>query len=194
MSHAHLLAGLHYFHVDVFTPSPLSGNGLTVFFDTQHLNADLMQRLTQEMRQFESVFLAATEKPNTFRARIFTAEEELDFAGHPVLGAAASLHERYGAEGVQTWTLELNAKPASVTTVEQAGFYRATMDQGSPTFLSPLEPAAEAPLLAALNLRREDRAEDYPCKSSRPFCLISSFRSKRGWHVHASCAPTLQPC
>ena len=56
-----------------------------------------MQTITQEMRQFESIFLRETE-PNTFRAFIFTMEEELDFAGHPVIGAAALLHDLYSKE------------------------------------------------------------------------------------------------
>ena len=53
-----------------------------------------MLRLTQEMRQFESIFLRQI-KEDTFDARIFTVEEELGFAGHPILGAAAALHHLY---------------------------------------------------------------------------------------------------
>lgn len=51
-----------------------------------------MLRLTQEMRQFESIFLTSTDRPSTYHARIFTMEEELGFAGHPVLRAASVLH------------------------------------------------------------------------------------------------------
>ena len=48
---------LPYRHVDVFAPDPLSGNGLVVFPDAVALGAGLMLRLTQGMRQFESIFL-----------------------------------------------------------------------------------------------------------------------------------------
>ncbi len=88
------LHALEYHHVDVFAREPLSGNGLIVFPDAGALTTATMQRVTQEMRQFESIFLAATPEPHRVRARVFTMEEELPFAGHPALGAACALHER----------------------------------------------------------------------------------------------------
>lgn len=42
------------------------------------------------MKQFESIFLSDIS-PAGATARVFTVEEELPFAGHPVLGAAAVL-------------------------------------------------------------------------------------------------------
>ncbi|HMI86044.1 MAG TPA: PhzF family phenazine biosynthesis protein [Polyangiaceae bacterium] len=84
------------FHVDVFATGPLTGNGLTVFLDTEQWSSSLMQRLTQEMRQFESIFLSEIT-PTGATARVFTVEEELPFAGHPVLGAAAVLHRSRAA-------------------------------------------------------------------------------------------------
>jgi trans-2,3-dihydro-3-hydroxyanthranilate isomerase len=79
------LSGLSYYHVDVFSDQPLSGNGLIVFPERGNLNSEQMQRLTQEMRQFESIFLQARATGSAYDARIFTMEEELGFAGHPVL-------------------------------------------------------------------------------------------------------------
>lgn len=85
---------LSYRHVDVFSKTPLSGNGLTVFTNCDGLSAEAMQKITQEMRQYESIFLFSTAEAHRFLARIFTMEEELDFAGHPILGAACVLHEQ----------------------------------------------------------------------------------------------------
>jgi trans-2,3-dihydro-3-hydroxyanthranilate isomerase len=79
---------LQYRHVDVFSDTPFSGNGLAVFVLKIELPTNVMQTVTQEMRQFESIFLTQKIVPNEFRARVFTMEEELDFAGHPTLGAA----------------------------------------------------------------------------------------------------------
>src|SRR5262245_19989218 len=93
-------------HVDVFTCAPFSGNGLTVFPGSAGLTAAQMQRITQEMRQFESIFLVATEDAREVVACVFTVEEELYFAGHPVLGAACVLHERLaGADERETWRI-----------------------------------------------------------------------------------------
>src|SRR5687767_539245 len=51
------LHGLSYYQVDVFTHEALAGNGLAVFLPDSPLPARAMQRLTIEMRQFESIFL-----------------------------------------------------------------------------------------------------------------------------------------
>jgi PhzF family phenazine biosynthesis protein len=84
---------LRYRHVDVFSRRALQGNGLVVVLDAEHLPATVTQDLTGEMRQFETAFLAGVDlRGRVARLRIFTEDEELDFAGHPVLGAAAVLH------------------------------------------------------------------------------------------------------
>ena len=80
-----------FFHVDVFATSPMTGNGLAVFLDTADWSTSVMQRMTREMRQFESIFLSDCSASGA-AARVFTVDEELPFAGHPVLGAAAVLH------------------------------------------------------------------------------------------------------
>ena len=77
--------------VDVFAREPLSGNGLSVFLLDDELPTLAMQRITQEMRQFETIFLRRIDGTSRFNTRIFTMEEELPFAGHPVIGAAALL-------------------------------------------------------------------------------------------------------
>jgi PhzF family phenazine biosynthesis protein len=89
---------LEYRQVDVFAEAPLSGNGLAVIITEQSLDALFMQRLTCELRQFETIFLVAEAQPRTFHARVFTMEEELPFAGHPSLGAAAVLPFGYGRD------------------------------------------------------------------------------------------------
>jgi trans-2,3-dihydro-3-hydroxyanthranilate isomerase len=106
-----ILPKIDYRHVDVFSSEPLSGNGLIVFETTEELPTDLMQALTREMRQFESIFLVRTADPSVYRARIFTMEEELAFAVHPLLGAAAVLHERRALNCASaSWTIQLQSK------------------------------------------------------------------------------------
>ena len=67
---------LRYRHVDVFSETPLSGNGLTVFTNCEGLSTEAMQKITQEMRQFESIFLFPTAEPHRFMARIFGSFEK----------------------------------------------------------------------------------------------------------------------
>lgn len=64
----------------------VSSVGLAVFWESEPLSSHEMQQLTQELRQFESIFLTKSHSPQTFKARIFTEDEELNSAGHPILG------------------------------------------------------------------------------------------------------------
>lgn len=181
-------SGLAYRLVDVFTDTPLTGNGLAVFPESGHLDAETMQALTREMRQFESIFLMQGSKPgsgrSSYRARLFTVDEELDFAGHPVLGAAAVLHELQGQSDEQTWTVELNAKTVTVRTRPEPGGYRVAMDQGKPEFGQALDPAnprdaAQAEQAAtfarAMNLELDDLVPGLPLQvvsTGLPYLII----------------------
>jgi PhzF family phenazine biosynthesis protein len=136
----------------VFSSKPLSGNGLVVFTQAAGFSQSLMQRLTQEMRQFESIFLQPLSG-NRVRAQVFTMEEELDFAGHPVLGAAAVLHELHEPGRQQAeWLFELNHKTVSVVTRQEGHAYAATMNQGQAEFGRLLNPQEHGAFLEALSL------------------------------------------
>src|SRR5882757_9082740 len=101
---------LAYRHVDVFSETPFGGNSLPVFADARDLVGDQMLRITQELRHFEGIFLQPTDDPGTVGARIFDLFGELPFAGHPIIGAAAVLHEQSGLGGAQRWKFQLPSK------------------------------------------------------------------------------------
>src|SRR5512147_2244004 len=124
---------LRYRQVDVFAERVLAGNGLAVFITEQRLGTQLMQALTRELRQFESIFLASSPEPNSFSARVFTMEEELPFAGHPAIGAAAVLHERTGGEEYEC-TLLLPAGEVALKSRRQGQNYQVSMNQGCVSF------------------------------------------------------------
>jgi PhzF family phenazine biosynthesis protein len=153
-----------YFHVDVFAAGPLGGNGLAVFVDADGWSAEAMQRLTQEMRQFESIFLSGVG-PSGAAARVFTVEEELPFAGHPVLGAAAVLHRRFAPDAVlHEWTLQLAHGPVAVRTERRAGHWLAEMNQGEADIGAAVAPAALQPILQRLSLHGDDVAPELPAR------------------------------
>ena len=69
------------------------------------------------------------------RLRIFTEDEELDFAGHPVLGAAAVLHSLLPVPAPEeTWALNVAQRTVDVRTRGAARWVDAIMDQGLPHF------------------------------------------------------------
>jgi trans-2,3-dihydro-3-hydroxyanthranilate isomerase len=150
------MSGVPYYHVDVFSPEPFAGNGLIVFTETAGFTTATMQVLTSEMRQFESIFLQKIDG-NRIRARIFTCEEELDFGGHPVLGAAATLHDLHRrTEDKVEWTFELNKKVVKVMTQKKGQTYDAFMNQGAAEFGKVLNEAETQSVLEYLDATRED--------------------------------------
>jgi trans-2,3-dihydro-3-hydroxyanthranilate isomerase len=97
-----------------------------------------MLRITQELRHFETVFFWATRAASVFRARVFDLFRELPFAGHPLIGGAAVLHQQAGHAGAQTWIIELATRAVTVTTEYLEGRYCGLLDQGSPEFWAPI--------------------------------------------------------
>ncbi len=164
-----------YFHVDVFAAGPLSGNGLTVFLDTDGWPAQFMQRLTQEMKQFESIFLSEITSTGA-RARVFTVEEELPFAGHPVLGAAAVLHRtRTPTADASSWTLKLAAADVPVNTRKMGNHHLAEMNQGAPILGGVIAPAVLLSVLAKLGLTADDLAAGCPAQvvsTGLPYLIV----------------------
>jgi trans-2,3-dihydro-3-hydroxyanthranilate isomerase len=173
---ASVTLGLRYRHVDVFSSEPFSGNGVTVFQLREPLPTAIMQGLTREMRQFESIFVLQEQSSQTVRAWVFTMEEELDFAGHPVLGAAAALHEETKA-GIPevSWFFQFNKKSCPVHTIRQGSHYFAEMDQGVCDFGVTLSPHESIPFLKALNLGRDHLLDRFPLQiasTGLPYLLV----------------------
>jgi trans-2,3-dihydro-3-hydroxyanthranilate isomerase len=84
--------GRRYLHYDVFTDKPLAGNQLAVFTDTTGLTAAEMQAMTRETKFSECTFVQPAELPGTdVRLRIFGPANEMQFAGHPVIGSTFAL-------------------------------------------------------------------------------------------------------
>ncbi|GAA2641106.1 MULTISPECIES: PhzF family phenazine biosynthesis protein [Streptomyces] len=146
---------MRYHHVDVFTDRPYGGNSLAVFPEADSLTGAQMRAITQELRHFESVFLVRDDSPGrprprrARRARVFDLTGELDFAGHPLIGAAAVLHELHGSADHETWTLRLPDRPVDVTTERRGpGRYASLLDQGAAAFLDRPDPDGLAALFA----------------------------------------------
>lgn len=78
----------HRFHtLDVFTTTRFEGNPLAVFTDGDSLSGDQMLAIAREMNLAETVFVQKpTDERALARLRIFTTQQELKLAGHPVVG------------------------------------------------------------------------------------------------------------
>jgi trans-2,3-dihydro-3-hydroxyanthranilate isomerase len=151
---------LGYAHVDVFASHAYAGNSLAVFLDSRGLNSGQMLSITQELRHFEAIFLEAALKPNRYRARIFDLFEELPFAGHPIIGAAAALHHTCGDSQDQLWTFDLAEKSVAVTTRRSGSGYFGLLDQGPAEFLGQCDNRHD--VAAAFDLALDDLDDALP--------------------------------
>lgn len=85
-----------FVQVDAFASRPLYGNPAAVVFDADDIPAETMQKIAREMNLSETVFiLRPTVAEADYRARIFTPQSELPFAGHPTIAAAHAVLERF---------------------------------------------------------------------------------------------------
>jgi PhzF family phenazine biosynthesis protein len=146
-------ASAQFFICDVFAERPLAGNSLTVVLHDEPLDQQLMQALTRELRQFETVFVRPTSDPHSFETHVFDLARELDFAGHPLLGAAAVLHDALRDTDHESWLLRINGRDVPVRSHRVGpGALHLSMDQGTPVFGATADSAQAERALAAFSL------------------------------------------
>jgi PhzF family phenazine biosynthesis protein len=145
---------IQLYFCDVFAERPFSGNSLSVVVHERPLAVSVMQALTRELRQFETAFLQPTADPWSFTTRVFDLTRELKFAGHPLLGAAAILHEtRHPTERSCRWQLRIDERDVRVATERTSGgSLQASMDQGAPCFGAVTDPEQAERAAAAFAL------------------------------------------
>ena len=169
---------LNYTHCDVFTNQQMSGNSLGVFYLDKHpseYDDTLLLSITKEMKHFESIFIHKQDLNHSYikdqyptvnaSARIFTCSEELDFAGHPILGAASAIHHKfYSNYKIIKVQLSLNNQRTIVVNVNKTTYgYNATMSQGKPEFISTVESIQDQrEFMRIINLSNEDLDHRYP--------------------------------
>jgi trans-2,3-dihydro-3-hydroxyanthranilate isomerase len=135
--------------VDVFTDRPFAGNPLAVVFGADALAGDQMQALAREFNLSETVFVLPPTSDATYRARIFTPETELPFAGHPSVGAAVTSVRR----GLSTPGRLIQECGAGSLPIEVTDSGAATLTGGRPTLGADVE---AGPLLSMVGLAPED--------------------------------------
>jgi len=136
--------------------------------------------LARETNLAETTFVlpsedAEDERQNGVRVRIFTTQEELQFAGHPTLGTASWLYLNHPTlRGAESITLKLNVGPITVRFDREGdgSSVRATMTQNDPVFGATHD---RADVAAAIGLHVEDLSEEYApqtVSTGMPFCIV----------------------
>ena len=174
---------LAYTVLDVFAERALEGNALAVFHDARGLSDAQMQALARETNLSETTFVlpsddVAGDRVEGVRVRIFTAEEELSFAGHPTLGTASWLHLHYPAlRGAETVKLRLKVGPVpvrfSLGEAGEDGSVYGTMRQPDVQFGQELNPSEVA---SVLGVPARDMLAGYApqaVSTGNPFCIAA---------------------
>lgn len=142
--------------MDVFTDTALKGNPLAVVMDSAGLATERMQAIAREFNLSETTFVQRgaleQERREGVRVRIFTTQEELNFAGHPTLGTASVLR-LFAPEAVEGGTVKLKLNAGTVPVSFDGEGLNGTMTQRDPEFGAMLNPAKVARLCG---LRAED--------------------------------------
>jgi trans-2,3-dihydro-3-hydroxyanthranilate isomerase len=140
---------LEYYVVDVFSESALAGNPLAVVMQTSALTTEQMQAIAREFNLSETTFVERRsqeiEDAEGVRVRIFTTQEELDFAGHPTLGTASVL-KLVAPETVRGGTVTLAENVGPIPVKFTGDRLYGEMTQRDAEFGAELDPAAVAGL------------------------------------------------
>ena len=151
-----------YHIVDVFTRTPLEGNPLAVVADASGLDAATMQRVAKEFNLAETSFILPNESTSAAtRVRIFTPNNEMEFAGHPTIGTAYVLRR----------LAIVPASATSFTLAENVGPIAVRVDAGDDPLLWLTTPAIRSlgvfpreACAAAVRLGAGELAPDVPCE------------------------------
>jgi trans-2,3-dihydro-3-hydroxyanthranilate isomerase len=113
---------LRYTTLDVFTDRPFGGNPLAVFCDQPELPTGRMQAIARELNLSETVFIGPARDARALRRlRIFTPLKEMQFAGHPTIGAAHALVEAGIVGERDEFVLELEVGLVPIRITRRAG-------------------------------------------------------------------------
>lgn len=94
-----------YSVVDVFTKERYTGNQLAIVeIPPSGLTQEQKQAIANEFHYSETTFVhpRETENSNTYKVDIFTVDQELPFAGHPIIGTAFYLLNTVAGNGSVT--------------------------------------------------------------------------------------------
>ena len=156
---------------DVFSSEPFGGNQVAVLPDARGIGPEGMLKITQEFRFTECAFVfPPTETSENVRLRIFNPVAEMDFAGHPTLGAASALV--HGG----------HASPPQIVFEENVGLIPVTVEQVGDRLHSMLTTTSSlkyvdrkpefASMARVLSLREDDIEDVFFAGAGLNFCFV----------------------
>lgn len=168
-------------HADVFSRAPWGGSGVVVVRDAEavRLSPEGMLAIASETRQPETVFLFTGRDRKSFRARVFTRNEELPFGALSTLAAAGILHADLVPDASAEWNLELGTRIVKVETGKREGWVMSVADLGTVTLGEALSGPRRTAIVEGLGLSSADLEPALPMRlgSTGLPCLLVPLRS-----------------
>lgn len=144
--------------LDVFTGTPLQGNGLAVVHDADGVPDAVMHAFARETKLSETSFVQSPAAPRAdYRHRIWTMDGEIPFAGHPSLGTAVAVARERGTDEA-TFVQQTHAGLQPVDVRIDGLRARASMLQEPPQFGDELDPGAVLGLVGLVAADADPRA------------------------------------
>ncbi len=117
---------LPFYIVDVFADKKYAGNQLAVFLEAQNLSSEQMQQIAREINFAESTFVTKLDRENNkAEIRIFTPAQEMQFAGHPIIGTSWVLMNRIFDNSPSEIKLEVPIGPIAIQKTEDLIWLKA---------------------------------------------------------------------
>jgi len=135
---------LSYEVVRVFTRYGKNGNGLAVFPDGSGLSPTIMLKIAARLGFSETSFVLKPSGDADYRARFFTPEKELPFAGHPSIGTLFALSRIGGVKRKRNFTQKIGRRVVRLRLEKDGSIF---MKQGKPAFVRKVLPETAAEIL-----------------------------------------------
>lgn len=147
---------LPFYIVDVFTDKKYAGNQLAVFLDAGNLSSDEMQKITREINFAESAFVTKLDRENNkAEIKIFTPAQEMQFAGHPVIGTSWVLMNKILDNSPENIQLNVPIGPIAIHQSDDLIWLKAAQPKFWDIF-------SKEDFLSFSNLKKEDFENQFP--------------------------------
>ena len=147
---------LPFYIVDVFTDKKYAGNQLAVFLDAENLSSNEMQKMAREINFAESTFVTKLDKENNkAEIKIFTPSQEMQFAGHPIIGTSWVLINKIFNNSPENITLNVPIEPIAIHQSDNLIWLKAAQPKFWDVF-------AKEDFTFFSNLKKEDFENQFP--------------------------------
>lgn len=160
-----------FYILDVFSSASFGGNQLAVLPEASGISVSGMQKIAREFNFSETTFVfPPKDNKATARVRIFTPQNEMDFAGHPTIGTACALVFGNHVKTKEI-TLEENIGLIRVSVEADGDFLKGTLSNETPLVQPEEAPNLDA-LADVLSVDSEDVIEAFYAGVGIDFCYV----------------------